>query len=93
VETTNPINGNDLEAVTENLILETPSNSDDAPEEAVEVTEDTQPEAVEVEAQDQDDDVSYDDTETYDEDVEVEEPAVQEEPTYSLSRLMVRSVR
>jgi len=82
VETTNPINGNDLEAVTENLILQTPSNSDDASEEAVAVTEDTQPEAVEIEAQDQDDDVSYDDTETYDEDVEVEEPAVQEEPTY-----------
>jgi len=82
VETTNPINGNDLEAVTENLILEAPSNSDDASEEAVAVTEDTQPEAVEIEAQDQDDDVSYDDTETYDEDVEVEEPAVQEEPTY-----------
>ena len=82
METTNPINGNDLEAVTENLILETPRNSDDAAEEAVEVTEDTQPEAVEAEAEDQDDDVSYDDTETYDEDVEVEEPAVQEEPTY-----------
>jgi len=48
VETTNPINGNDLEAVTENLILETPSNSDVAPEEAVEVTEDTQHEAVEI---------------------------------------------
>ena len=77
METTNPINGNDLEAVTENLILETPSNSDDAPEEAVEVTEDTQPEAVEAEAEDQDDDVSYDDTETYDEDVEVEEPEVE----------------
>lgn len=82
METTNPINGNDLEAVTENLILETPSNSDDASEEAVSATGDTQPEAVEIEAQDQDDDVSYDDTETYDEDVEVEEPAVQEEPTY-----------
>jgi hypothetical protein len=77
VETTNPINGNDLEAVTENLILETPSNSDDASEEAVAVTEDTQPEAVEIEAQDQDDDVSYDDTDTYDEDVEVEEPEVE----------------
>ena len=77
METTNPINGNDLEAVTENLILETPNNSDDASEEAVEVTEDTQPEAVEIEAQDQDDDVSYDDTETYDEDVEDEEPEVE----------------
>lgn len=77
METTNPINGNDLEAVTENLILETPSNSDDASEEAVAVTGDTQPEAVEIEAQDQDDDVSYDDTETYDEDVEVEEPEVE----------------
>ena len=82
METTNPINGNDLEAVTENLILETPNNSDDASDEAVEVTGDTQPEMVEIEAQDRDDDVSYDDTETYDEDVEVDEPAVQEEPTY-----------
>ena len=82
METTNPINGNDLEAVTENLILETPNNSDDASDEAVEVTGDTQPEMVEIEAQDRDDDVSYDDTEIYDEDVEVDEPAVQEEPTY-----------
>ena len=80
METTNPINGNDLEAVTDNLILETPNNSDDASEEAVEVTGDTRPEAVEIEARDQDDDVSYDDTETYDEDVEDGYQEAQEEP-------------
>jgi hypothetical protein len=80
VETTNPINGNDLQAVTDNLILETPANSDDASEGSVEATEDTQPETVNSEAQYQNDDVSYGDTDTYDEDVEDEHQAAQEEP-------------
>ena len=80
METTNPINGNDLQAVTDNLILETPANSDDASEGSVEATEDTQPETVDAEAQDQNDDVSYGDTDAYDEDVEDERQAAQEEP-------------
>ena len=84
METTNPINGNDLQAVTDNLILETPENSDDAVEETVEATEDTQTEAVEAVAEDQDDIGSYDDDEAYDEDVEVEESEVQQDPVYTV---------
>jgi macrodomain Ter protein organizer (MatP/YcbG family) len=74
VATTEPINGNDFEAIADNLIMETPNNSDGAPEETVEATVDEQPEVVEPEAEDQDvveastDDLEFDD----DEDVEVE---------------------
>lgn len=82
VETTNPINGNDLQAVTDNLIIETPNNSDDAAEETVEVTEDTQTEAVEVAAQDQDDIGSSNDEYLDDEDVEEGYQEAQQEPTY-----------
>ena len=80
METTNPINGNDLQAVTDNLILETPDNSDDAASETQSATEDIRTDAAESEAQDQDDAVSYDGDETYDEDVEEEYQEAQEEP-------------
>jgi hypothetical protein len=82
VETTNPINGNDLGAVAENLILETPTNPEEPTEETVEATDDNQTEMVEEVDEDQDDIGSSDDVEfADDEDVEVEEPEVQEEPT------------
>jgi hypothetical protein len=82
VETTNPINGNDLGAVAENLILETPTNSEEPTEETIEATDDNQTEMVEEVDDDQDDIGSSDDVELADdEDVEVEEPEVQEEPT------------
>jgi len=82
VETTNPINGNDLQAVAENLILETPNNPEEATEETVEATDDNQTEMVEEVDDDMDDIGSSDDVEfADDEDVEVEEPEVQEEPT------------
>lgn len=80
VETTNPINGNDLEAVADALIMETPNNSDDVSGEARAATGDTQTDEVEYEAQDQDDDVSYGDEEAYDEDVEVDDQEVEQEP-------------
>lgn len=80
METTNPINGNDLEAVANNLIMDTPSNSDDTVEEAVEAILDTEPETVEAAVEDQDDTGSYDGDEAYDENVEDEYQEAQEEP-------------
>jgi len=47
VETTNPINGDDIGAVAENLIMETPTNPEPEAEEVGEATEDTQTEAIE----------------------------------------------
>ena len=44
---TNPINGNDLGAVAESLIMDTPTNPEPEVEEVVEATEDTQTEAIE----------------------------------------------
>lgn len=79
METTEPINGNDLQAVAQHLIMEAPSNPEEPAEEAVEATEDTQPEIVD-EVDDEDvveassDDYEQDD----DEDVEELEPTVDE---------------
>ena len=79
METTEPINGNDLQAVAQHLIMETPSNPEEPAEEAMEATEDTQPEIVD-EVEDEDvveassDDYEQDD----DEDVEELEPTVDE---------------
>ena len=79
METTEPINGNDLQAVAKHLIMETPSNPEEPAEETVEATEDTQPEIVD-EVDDEDvveassDDYEQDD----DEDVEELEPTVDE---------------
>ena len=50
METTNPINGNDIGAVAESLIIKAP-NPQEAIEDAVEVTDDGQPETVEAEAE------------------------------------------
>ena len=73
VETTNPINGDDITAVAENLILQTPDNSDDTVEAAAEAILDTETEVEEEIVEDQDDVVSSDDVEfSDDEDVEVE---------------------
>ena len=44
---TNPINGNDLGAVAESLIMDTPTNPEPEVEEVVEATEDTQTETIE----------------------------------------------
>lgn len=84
---TNPINGNDLGAIADSLILDTPQNPEPKAEETVEATEDTQTEAVEdaevvedaIEASDDSEEISDD------EEYEVaEEPTVQEEPLYTV---------
>jgi hypothetical protein len=82
VDTTNPINGNDLGAVAENLIMEAP-NPQEAIEDAVEVTDDGQPETVEAEAEVVDDTEIQASEESVDEEYEeAEESEVQEEPIY-----------
>ena len=88
VETTNPINGNDLEAVADNLIMDTPSNSEAPTDEILEATEDTQTDDVEYVDDDQDvveasSDDDYDDVE----DVEVEVDDAPQEPEYYTVRV------
>ena len=87
VEETNPINGNDLGSVAENLIMETPKNPEPEAEEVVEATEDTQTEAIEdAEVVEDADDVSDIEEEIPDtEDIEELEPTVEPE-TYGESR-------
>ena len=89
METTEPINGNDLGAIAENLIMEAPQNSDEATdEEIVDQVVDEQPEAMEAGAEGQDDvDVSSDDElEFHDDaaDIEIDEPEVEQEPLYTV---------
>ena len=83
---TNPINGRDLGAVAESLILETPTNPEPEAEETVEATEDTQTEAVEdaevVEDVDEVSDIDEEITDT--EDVLEEDAAVSFELTDDL---------
>ena len=84
---TNPINGRDLGAVAESLILETPTNPEPEAEETVEATEDTQTEAVEDAEVVEDAIEASDDSEEYSDDAEyeeTEEPTVQEEPLYTV---------
>jgi len=85
VETTNPINGNDLQAVADSLIIETPNNPEKSSEEVVEATDDGQTETIEdaeevqddVEAQSNEDDLS----EEYE---EAEQDEAQQEPVYTV---------
>ncbi len=88
METTEPINGNDIGAVADNLIMDAPVNSDEAIEDVVEATVYEQPEITDEAAEDQDDvDTLSDDDLEFDDDVadiEVEEPEVQQEPLYTV---------
>ena len=88
METTEPINGNDIGAVAENLIMDAPVNSDEASDEVVDQVVDEQPETMGAEAEGQDDvdTLSDDDLEFDDdvEDVEIEEPEVEQEPLYTV---------
>ena len=88
METTEPINGNDIGAVAENLIMEAPVNSDEATDEVVDQVVDEQPETMEAEAEGQDDvDTLSDDELEFDddvEDVEIEEPETEQEPVYTV---------
>ncbi len=81
MEETNPINGDDMGAVAENLIMEVPKNQDQVTDEEVEAILDTETEAEEQVAEDVDvDDVSDIDDEIPDtEDVEELEPTVEPE--------------
>jgi hypothetical protein len=88
VETTEPINGNDIGAVAENLIMEAPINSDEATDEVVDQVVDERPETMEADAEGQDDvDTLSDDELEFDddvEDVEIEEPETDQEPVYTV---------
>ena len=81
MEETNPINGDDIGAVAESLIIETPKNPEPKAEEVVEATEDTQTDAIEdAEIVEDVDDVSDIEEEIADtEDVEELEPTVEPE--------------
>lgn len=82
VSTTNPVDGNDIQAVAENLIVDVPENLEKVTEEVVEATVDEQPEATEEVIEEQDDaeaQASEDDlSEEYEEAEQNEEPI---EPT------------
>ncbi len=87
VDETNPINGNDLGAVAESLIVNTPTNPEPKAEEVVEATEDTQTEAIEDAEVTEDAIEASDDSEIVSDDEEyevAEEPEVQEEPLYTV---------
>ena len=88
METTEPINGNDIGAVAENLIMDAPVNSDEAIDEVVDQVVDEQPETMEADAEGQDDvDTLSDDELEFDddvEDVEIEEPETDQEPVYTV---------
>ena len=88
METTEPINGNAIGAVAENLIMDAPVNSDEATDEVVDQVVDEQPETIEAEAEGQDDvDTLSDDELEFDDDVadvEIEEPETEQEPVYTV---------
>ena len=89
METTEPINGDDIGAIADNLIMNAPTNSDEATDEVVDQVVDEQPETIEAEAEGQDDvdTLSDDDELEFDDDVadiEVEEPDGEQEPVYSV---------
>lgn len=88
METTEPINGNDIGAVAENLIMDAPVNSDEATDEVVDQVVDERPETMEADAEGQDDvDTLSDDELEFDddvEDVEIEEPETDQEPVFTV---------
>ena len=86
METTEPINGNDLEAVAENLIMDTPQNVDETPVKSNDVSDDGQAEQVETGEEDQydADTASSEDDDVGEEYEETDDSEVQEEPVYSV---------
>ena len=86
VETTNPINGNDLQAVADNLIIETPDNSENVSEEIIEEIDDDQTEVIEDETDEQDDVVAQDNDEDLGEEYEeAEESEAQKDSVYTVT--------
>jgi hypothetical protein len=85
VSTTNPINGNDLQAVADNLIVETPENPEKVTEEVVEATVDEQPEATEEVIEEQDDvEAQANEDDLGEEYEEAEQDEAQPEPQYKV---------
>jgi hypothetical protein len=85
VSTTNPINGNDLQAVADNLIVETPENPEKVTEEVVEATVDEQPEATEAVIEEQDDvEAQANEDDLGEEYEEAEQDEAQPEPQYKV---------
>jgi hypothetical protein len=85
VSTTNPINGNTIQAVADNLIMETPDNPEKATDEVVEAIVDEQPEVTEEVVEEQDDvEAQANDEDLGEEYEEAEQDEVQPEPQYKV---------
>lgn len=85
MSTTNPINGNTVQAVAENLIMETPDNPEKATDEVVEASVDEQPEVTEEVVEEQDDaEAQASETDLGEEYEEAEQDEVQPEPQYKV---------
>ena len=85
MSTTNPINGNDLQAVADNLIVETPENPEKVTKEVVEATVDEQPEATEEVIEEQDDvEAQANEDDLGEEYEEAEQDEAQPEPQYKV---------
>ena len=85
MSTTNPINGNTIQAVAENLIMETPDNPEKATDEVVEAIVDEQPEVTEEVVEEQDDvEAQANEEDLGEEYEEAEQDEVQPEPQYKV---------
>ena len=85
MSTTNPINGNTVQAVAENLIMETPDNPEKTTDEVVEAIVDEQPEVTEEVVEEQDDvEAQANDEDLGEEYEEAEQDEVQPEPQYKV---------
>ena len=85
MSTTNPINGNTVQAVAENLIMETPDNPEKAADEVVEAIVDEQPEVTEEVVEEQDDvEAQANEVDLGEEYEEAEQDEVQPEPQYKV---------
>ena len=85
MSTTNPINGNTIQAVADNLIMETPDNPEKATDEVVEAIVDEQPEVTEEVVEEQDDvEAQANDEDLGEEYEEAEQDEVQPEPQYKV---------
>ena len=85
MSTTNPINGNTIQAVADNLIMETPDNPEKAVDEVVEAIVDEQPEVTEEVVEEQDDvEAQANEEDLGEEYEEAEQDEVQPEPQYKV---------
>ena len=85
MSTTNPINGNTIQAVADNLIMETPDNPEKATDEVVEAIVDEQPEVTEEVVEEQDDvEAQANEEDLGEEYEEAEQDEVQPEPQYKV---------